>query len=188
MHTGRHKLNSFINQKKLFQNYTISLALCKSIWYNENRLRFMKLFTARYANRNLNDKDYTKVKISLGTPKWKLGYTLDGEMKDLMPFGLFREYDEYETFKPAYFKRLDSIGVDRIQRQLNHFLGFGKDVVLLCFEDIRKESDWCHRTAFAEWYRLRTGNEISELQESPIYEPSKKFEDAQKQMTLFDLL
>jgi hypothetical protein len=146
----------------------------------------MRLFTARYGNKNLNDKNYTKVRISLGTPKWETGYRIDGEMKDLMPFGLFKEYDEYEQFKPAYFKRLDSIGINRIQRQLNYFESFGKDVVLLCFEDVRKEGNWCHRTAFAEWYRLRTGKTIEELPE--VSSELKSEEHQISQMSLFDMI
>lgn len=145
----------------------------------------MKLFTSRYGNKTLRSVNYTTVRISLGTPKWDLGYRLDGEFKDLMPFGLFREYDTYEAFKPAYFERLDRIGVARIERQLAYFDSLGKDVVLLCYEDIRKPGDWCHRTAFAEWYKLRTGKTIEELPEA-----DEKAEPmpAVVQTSLFDLL
>lgn len=145
----------------------------------------MKLFTSRYGNKILRNGNYTTVRISLGTPKWDLGYRLDGEFKDLMPFGLFREYETYEAFKPAYFERLDKIGVSRIQQQLADFDKLGKDVVLLCYEDIRKPENWCHRTAFAEWYKMRTGITIEELPETERKtEPSSVL----VQTSLFDLL
>lgn len=151
----------------------------------KERMKAMKLFTARYGNKNLNNENFCLVRISLGSPKWNTGYRLDGEMKDLMPFGLFREYDTYEEFLPAYFKRLDSIGIDRIQRQLEHFGRLGKDVVLLCFEDIRKAGEWCHRTAFAEWYRSRTGKTIEEL---PEVAPREVEKPQSVQTSIFDFL
>ena len=81
-----------------------------------------------------------------------------------MPFGLLNKYELYEDFKREYFMRLDRIGVSRIRSQLQQFESLGKDVVLLCYEDIRKgPENWCHRTAFAEWWLLKTGEAIKEL-------------------------
>ena len=61
-------------------------------------------------------------------------------------------------------KRLDRIGVRRIADKLNDLSMLGKDVVLVCYEDIRKgKDDWCHRTAFAEWWQRKTGEIIEEL-------------------------
>lgn len=97
-------------------------------------------------------------------PKWNLGYALNGEMKDLMPFGLLNQYEEYNDFKKEYFKRLNRIGVSRIRVQLDNFAKLGRDVVLLCYEDIRRgPEEWCHRTAFAEWWQNKTGEVIKEL-------------------------
>lgn len=124
----------------------------------------MELYVSRYGNPELKRGEYTTVRISLGTPKWPLGYQLDGECTELMPFGLLNKYEEYEDFKPEYFQRLDRYGARRIQRQLEKFLTHKKDVVLLCYEDIRKGPDnWCHRTAFAEWMLERAGMVIEEL-------------------------
>lgn len=121
------------------------------------------IYTSRYANPTLRNGDFTCVRISLGTPKWSLGYQLT-EFKELMPFGLLNKYEDYAPFREEYFRKLDKIGVDRIYAKLNEFEKLGKDVVLLCYEDIRKgPEDWCHRTAFAEWWLLRTGERIGEL-------------------------
>ena len=156
------------------------------------------IYTSRYSNPELRKGNYFAVRVSLGTPKWELGYRLDGEMKDLMPFGLLNKYDRYEDFKLEYFSRLGRIGVKRIQNQLDGFAWYGRDIVLLCYEDIRKgPENWCHRTAFAEWWKLNTGIELQELTDptpSPVkavISPSKEFSEAKniqpqiEQLSLF---
>lgn len=138
------------------------------------------VFTSRYSNPELKSGRYTTVRISLGTPKWPLGYSIDAEMPDLMPFGLLNKYDTYEAFKGPYFDRLNQKGTQRILAQLRRFEQRGKDVVLLCYEDIRKgPEDWCHRRAFAEWWMNQTGELIEELYD-PTPDPSTKRQAAPK--------
>ena len=139
------------------------------------------IFTSRYSNPELRSGKYTAVRISLGTPKWKIGYNLDAEMPDLMPFGLLNKFDRYEDFERAYFARLDQKGVRRILSQLQRLESLGKDVVLLCYEDIRKgPDDWCHRRTFAKWWQQNTGEVIPELYDTapdptkPRQSPSKR--------------
>ena len=131
------------------------------------------VYTSRYSNPELKTGKYTAVRISLGTPKWPIGYNLDAEMKDLMPFGLLGKFERYEDFERAYFERLDQKGVQRILSQLQRFERLGKDVVLLCYEDIRKgPDDWCHRRTFADWCLKNSGEAIPELFD-PTPDPSK---------------
>ena len=131
------------------------------------------VYTSRYSNPELKTGKYTAVRISLGTPKWPIGYNLDAEMKDLMPFGLLGKFERYEDFERAYFERLDQKGVQRILSQLQRFERLGKDVVLLCYEDIRKgPDDWCHRRTIADWWLKNTGEAIPELFD-PTPDPSK---------------
>ena len=131
------------------------------------------VYTSRYSNQELKTGKYTAVRISLGTPKWPIGYNLDAEMKDLMPFGLLGKFERYEDFERAYFERLDQKGVQRIFSQLQRFERLGKDVVLLCYEDIRKgPDDWCHRRTFADWWLKNTGEALPELFD-PTPDPSK---------------
>lgn len=138
------------------------------------------VFTSRYSNPELKSGKYTTVRISLGTPKWPLGYSIDAEMPDLMPFGLLNKYDTYDEFKGPYFDRLNQKGVQRILAQLQRFEQRGKDVVLLCYEDIRKGPDnWCHRRAFAEWWMQQTGEPIEELFD-PTPDPITKRQAAPK--------
>lgn len=123
----------------------------------------MAIYTSRFSNPELKSGKYTTVRISLGTPKWPLGYHLDAELADLMPFGLLNRFEQYEDFERAYFDRLNQKGTQRILSQLQRFERLGKDVVLLCYEDIRKPDDWCHRRMFADWWMKQTGKEIPEL-------------------------
>lgn len=112
------------------------------------------------------------LKISLGQPKWDVGYTIHGEVRSLLPFGLLKKHEKYEPFKAEYFMRLDRVGVDRIRAEIRRHAIGNKPIVLLCFEDIRKGPDnWCHRTAFAEWWRLNTGEEITELPDPSKFVP-----------------
>ena len=124
----------------------------------------MAIYTSRFSNPALRRASYATVRIALGTPKWDLGYRLDGELNDLMPFGLLNKFEDYDSFKRAYFQRLDRVGVEKILRELQRFESSGLPTVLLCYEDVRKGDDnWCHRTAFAEWWLKRTGEVIEEL-------------------------
>ena len=133
----------------------------------------MMVYTSRYSNPELKSGKYTTVRISLGTPKWPLGFNLDAEMADLMPFGLLNKFERYEDFEAAYFARLKQKGVQRILSQLQRFERLGKDVVLLCYEDIRKgPDDWCHRRTFADWWLKNTGEALPELFD-PTPDPSK---------------
>lgn len=127
------------------------------------------IYTSRYSNPELKTGNYTPVRISLGAPRWKTAYTLAGVIKELMPTGLFR-ISELEEFCPKYCKLLDSFGVDIIREQLKHYESFGKPVVLLCFEDIRKGGEnWCHRNVFAKWWQARTGEIITELKDDSAF-------------------
>lgn len=140
------------------------------------------VYTSRYSNPELKTGKYTAVRISLGTPKWPIGYNLDAEMKDLMPFGLLGKFERYEDFERAYFERLDQKGVQRIFSQLQRFERLGKDVVLLCYEDIRKgPDDWCHRRTFADWWLKNTGEALPELFD-PTPDPSKPRQTVSKRI------
>lgn len=120
------------------------------------------LYVSRFSNPELKSGKYTAVRISLGSPKWPLGYTVAGEVKDLMPFGLLNIQDQ-ATYERKYRDRLSQIGVDRIWMQLERFERQGKPVVLLCYEDVRDPAQWCHRTIFAQWWLEQTGEIIEEL-------------------------
>jgi hypothetical protein len=60
---------------------------------------------------------------------------------------------------------LNDIGIKQIKWMLKQ-VSDGKPVVLLCFEDLRKPGEWCHRSMFAEWYEKQTGKKVVELEEA----------------------
>ena len=128
------------------------------------------IYTSRFSNPELRSGNYTAVRISLGSPRWNVGYSIDGAIDELMPRGLFGKYDDDKSaFEKEYRKILDRYGVSLISQKLKGFEKFGKDVVLLCYEDVRKgENDWCHRTMFAKWWNDRTGEVIKELKDPTI--------------------
>ncbi|WP_405757857.1 hypothetical protein [Anaerovibrio slackiae] len=139
------------------------------------------LYVSRYSNKELATGKYTAVRISVGTPRWALGYKLDGAIKDLMPFGLL-DIEDREESRRLYQARLDKIGFSRIEGQLRRLEALGKPVVLLCYEDITKGPDnWCHRTFFAEWWLRQTGEKIDELPDPAHHAAS----EGPVQMSLF---
>ncbi len=122
------------------------------------------IYTARYQNRNVADDKFVKVAITVGLPKFQLGYELAGRIKELAPWSLMNEHN-HEVFVVKYTECLDRIGVRRIRERLLEFEQEGKDTVLLCYENI-EENKHCHRRAFADWWREKTGELIDELPEA----------------------
>ena len=127
------------------------------------------IYTSRFSNPELKSEQYTVVGIVRSLPKYKPKYEIAGNILDIAPTrALFSVYDR-ETFTTPYKKHLDKIGLERISAQIQAYLGIGKDVVLCCYEDVRKPHEWCHRLVFAEWWFEKTGCQILELQDgSPI--------------------
>lgn len=95
--------------------------------------------------------------------------------------GSERLYAEHELgeFKPSYYEKLDSIGTEKIVRMVRRMSSRaqeeGKELVLLCFEDVRVPEDCCHRTLFAEWWKENTGETFEELPDpTPLKEKKAK--------------
>ena len=121
------------------------------------------IYTSRYQNTELENGEYTVVGVTLGAPKFRLGYSLSGNIKEIAPPGfLFKEYNR-ERFTVRYRENIEKIGVTVIADILDGYKSLGKDVVLCCFEDVRKPNEWCHRQVFAEWWYEKTGELIEEL-------------------------
>ena len=80
--------------------------------------------------------------------------------------GLYHLIDDRREFTAAYCQKLDRIGVAAISKRFQEISEAhgGRDLVLLCWEDIRKPGEWCHRQVFAEWWLRETGEAIVELE------------------------
>lgn len=162
----------------------------------------MGIYTSRYSNKELADGKYYCVGISIGTPKFKLAYRLENQCYSLAPKGYMLRMN-LEDFKKAYYEKLNGIGKDRIinmvMKMERDAAAQGKDLVLLCYEDVRIPEDWCHRTVFAEWWVENTGEIIEELPDpnppkgKKVATTSKKPEvqtkpdDGYQQMSLFGM-
>lgn len=137
----------------------------------------MAIYTSRYSNKKLLEDGYYPVGISVGSPKFNAGYTLREKCYALAPTGQMLRLD-YEPYRKQYMEKLNRIGADKIISIVNQLemraLDEGKELVLLCFEDIRNGDNWCHRTLFAEWWMERTGEIIAELEDPSPVKPANK--------------
>ena len=143
----------------------------------------MAIWTSRYSNKELQNEKYYPVGISIGVPKFHLSYELREQCYSLAPKGYMLRMD-LESFKPAYYEKLEGIGTQKIismvQRLDEKAQREGKELVLLCFEDVRIPEDWCHRTVFAEWWAENTGEIIEELPDQAPPKGKKQKEDIKK--------
>ena len=102
----------------------------------------MAIWTSRYSNKELveNKDKYYCVGISLGTPKFPLGYNIEQQCYSLAPKGYMLRM-ELEKFSEEYYRKLEGIGSDRIIDMVMRFekraSDEGKELVLLCYEDVR---------------------------------------------------
>lgn len=145
-----------------------------------------KIFTSRFSNRELASGKYTVVGIVRGLPKFPLKYRLAGNIKELAPSYYIFNINDKAVFRSRYMRELDRLGVERVYRMLESYLSLGKDVVLCCFEDVRDETQWCHRTMFAEWWLEKTGEKIDELYNpSPVKVKKEKQEPKYEETSLF---
>ena len=63
----------------------------------------MAIWISRYSNKELQSGKYYPVGISIGTPKFPLGYTLRKQCYSLAPKGYMLNM-ELDRFKPAYYE------------------------------------------------------------------------------------
>lgn len=167
----------------------------------------MAIWTSRYSNKKLQNGNYFCVGISIGKPRFPLGYAIQEQCFSLAPKGYMLNM-ELEPFKEAYYQKLEGIGKEKIINMVMRFdetaRHEGKELVLLCYEDVRIPEDWCHRTVFAEWWAENVGEIIEELDDptppkikkpkqpkednkQPARPQAEKQDNAYQQMSLFGL-
>ena len=123
----------------------------------------MLIATSRYQARELIvASSLAPVRITVGYPRFRLGYELAGSYAGLAPHGLLGKGLNEADFTRLYRLRLDEIGPETIQDELCRLAGGRPGVVVLCFEDVIA-GEGCHRRDFATWWEERTGNEVAEL-------------------------
>lgn len=124
----------------------------------------MRIYTSRYANGDLADLDLVKVGITIGNPRFKLPYERE-HLRLLAPARHVFRIGDQEEFRQAFEAQLAETGVEVIRRRLLDISEAhdGRDLVLLCFEDLTKPGLYCHRTHFADFWQDQTGAEVKEL-------------------------
>jgi hypothetical protein len=124
----------------------------------------LELATSRYhAAELIRASGLAPVAISLGLPKWPLGYELAGHLIELAPRRAIFHLP-WEQFEPAYLRELDRVGWAAVEEQLRSIAAAAGSAgcVLLCFENILR-GERCHRRLAAEHWRERTGQDVPEL-------------------------
>lgn len=152
----------------------------------------MSIFTSRYSNKELFGDRYYTVGISRGKPRFKLGYTESEHCIMFAPTSEMWGIESDDDFEIAYRGHLDAMGPDKVKAVLDRIQSRadGKDVVFLCFEDVRDESQCCHRTMLAKWLGEKLGMEVNELQDPSPVKKKKKAEpkEIEGQMTIGEFL
>jgi len=126
----------------------------------------VSIWTSRFHNTELRQRpDLVKVAITVGKPRWPVGFEFV-EFNWLAPYGRLFKINDRREFTVGYFEKMDGIGVDAIRKRLQEMSDQhgGKDLVLLCYENLTKPDEWCHRQVFAEWWLRETGEVIEELE------------------------
>jgi hypothetical protein len=126
----------------------------------------MKIYTSRYSNKALAQfaTDGNSIMgITVGYPQFKLPY----QFTYYRAWGPDRAWKNapYEEYLALYMQKLDMIGIDSIMAALSKQseIHGGGDICLVCFEDIRKPGEWCHRCMFAQYLKDHAGVEVEEL-------------------------
>jgi hypothetical protein len=103
------------------------------------------------------------VRITLGAPRFALGYAIVGELVELAPSPrIFRL--EWERFAPAYLRQLDQVDWPAVDEQL-HAIAAAADTngcAWLCFENVLR-GEHCHRRLAADHWLERTGQDVPEI-------------------------
>jgi hypothetical protein len=118
--------------------------------------------------------DIMPVRISRGGPRFWPAAKSFPVLRDLTPDGwmLSIAKDDQDRFSKAYVAKLDRVGIDAIQAQLNGLLeSYGRPLALCCFEPFGGPP--CHRHEFARWWLDQTSELVPEwappLLDLPMY-------------------
>lgn len=121
------------------------------------------LYTSRYSNKKLVEVDGAKIPISRGFPKWPLGFPVTNAIMELAPSWQQMQMENREEVIPLYRAKLEKLGLKQVLLLIYRAIGKEENGILLCYEDVRKEGVWCHRTILADWLR-ENGIEIEEIE------------------------
>lgn len=113
--------------------------------------------------------DRLPVRTTVGAPTRRPPTYYDemASLREVTPLRRFLQpvtlpYGEYER---EYHNMLAAYGPDVISQRIAKLCENSgrKHVVLLCFDNLAKPGNWCHRSMFADWWLQITGEEVIEL-------------------------
>ena len=134
----------------------------------------LNLHVSRYSNKAIADSGLAPIRFTLGHPRWKLPYTIAGQIKILAPTKAeFALSSDHDAITAAYRGRLDTPNPADIAADIAAIIAAtpgATGAVLLCYEDVRL-GDLCHRSLFANWWEATTGHVVHELHDPT--EPKK---------------
>ena len=120
------------------------------------------IYTSYFSNKQLVELkgQYVFIRVSVGSPRFHLSYTISGAVKSIMPDRSFLGLSD-SAYRTVYTRKLDQQGPDKIIKELE-LVTADRPAILLCF--CKPEfTDKCHRRIFAEWFEKKTGVVINEL-------------------------
>jgi len=126
--------------------------------------------TSRYSNKFIAESGLLPVRITRMPPRWKLPYKTVGMIELAPTFQMLKDAKlpgGAKVFDEAFdelLKRLDPRAVVANLRTMQHEHGC-TGVVLLCYEDLRKPGERCHRKQVANWLKEKLGIQVEELPE-----------------------
>lgn len=95
---------------------------------------------------------------SVGRYRWWKHEPLHMAGQVVAPDRAWIHMDDRDAYEKLYIAKLDRDS-DRIDETLNRLetAAGSRDVVLMCFEDLSRPGNWCHRRMFADWWHARHG-------------------------------
>ena len=124
----------------------------------------MRLYTARYSARGLDASGLVAVRTSLGAPRFKLPYKIAATLPEAMPERWMLRITDEEAYRQHYLALLERVGWERMRDRLEGISRQhgGRDLALLCFEDLTEPGQWCHRRMLAAWIEAHAGEPVEE--------------------------
>jgi hypothetical protein len=125
------------------------------------------LVTGRYQLNEFGGR--LPIGITRRLPRWKLPYALAATVMEAAPTAAQLKISGDAEFTRSYRARLDEFGVGHFRRVFSEIARKHDklSLALLCYEDLTKPGEFCHRRVFAQWWQEQTGQEVPELQAIP---------------------
>jgi len=121
----------------------------------------IEVYTSFWSSPELRDLDATMVSISRGEPRWRLAFAYR-RLRNLAPNDEAWNAEDRAAFERAYTRQLEEIGAGAILDDLRR-VGGGRPCVLLCWEKLSADDEYCHRLTLSRFLEREAGIRVPEL-------------------------